>query len=366
MTYFPILKTRDSELRGVHWLADHVKRSIMPLFELTKSRKTKNNPDGPVIKRIETIARDYGNDTFILDPTSFTDLKNKEISAFYHNNGGFNNWLAFLKQQSKHFNFVNLHPTLLVSDENLSTEEEYIKVHRDEFYELQQIFPGKVVYRVPLEYEGLQFDLENFFDAKKQPPIIILDMGYVRKGRASDYANAVKKKLMLINDKQYNIQQVILAGSSFPKDPSEGDMCNDKCGEHPLEEKEVHRICTRGNYSTLLYGDYATIYPLPNEQAGGNGWIPRIDFPTVRDSIKYHRHRRKLEEKNYATAYQNAAKSVVNDQDFGQLEKIIGRNCWGVEQIYNAANGYPAGLSPSFWISVRINLHITLQSILSR
>jgi hypothetical protein len=357
MIYFPIVKTRDAELRGVCWLADKTKTTATPLFELTRSRKTKKASHGPIEKRLETIAQEYGHTPFGIDLTSFVDLKNEEIEAFYDYRNGFGNWVSFVERQQTVF--PSLIPTLIVSDEDIDTEEKYVETHKKESENLSDSFQ-KVIYRIPGDYDAIEFDLDRFFEPTN-PPIVLLDMGFIPKEKGKEFAKIAEQQLMTIHQPQYGIKHVILAGSSFPKDPTENNGGNDH-GENILEEVIMFEQC-RKTYADLIYGDYATINPLPNERAGGNGWVPRIDFPTEK-AIIYHRRRKKKNENNYAPAYIEVARTVVEDDRFSRLRKRLGDQCWGISQILLAAEGYPPSMAPAFWISVRIHLHITLQCLI--
>jgi hypothetical protein len=357
MIYLPILKTRDAKLRGVCNLSNDVKASITPLFELTKSRKTPKTPDGPIIKRLNTINHDYGTTPIGLDLTSSTILVNKEISALNNNDHGFQNWTNFLQQQKK--SFPSLIPVLLISDVGMRMENEYIEAHRQEIENLKKIFE-KFIYRIPETYEALDFDLDNLFESHTMP-IVLLDMEFIPKDRGKDYAQQAIPKLQIIL--KHNIQEIILSGSSYPSHPAENNTSNNTLnvekGENRLEEVIMFQECKK-EYKNLIYSDYASLYPLPNEHAGGRGWIPRIDFPT-RDSIIYYRRKKREGEQNYIPAYTDVARAVVKDKQFIELQEIIGDDCWGIQQIDYAASGSPPGMTPAFWISVRINLHMTLR-----
>lgn len=353
--YFPIIKTKDAELRGMCSLAQETKNDIVPLFELTRSRITPKLPDGPVAKRLAKIATDYGTTPLSLDLTSFTDLQNSEIRGYYDAKDGFQKWTQFIYEQTD--TFPDIYPVLLISDEGISSEDEYCQRHRPEVASLLDSC-GKLIYRISGDYEALQFDLENLFDSSNQP-IVVLDMEYIPREKGEVYAQKACQSLEIID--QHGVQHVILTGSSFPKDPTEnGDQ---GYGENKLEEVLMYNHCKR-QFSELIYGDYASIYPLPNERAGGRGWVPRIDFPSVsEDLIVYYRDKKKTNEGSYKNAYIRVAQKVVRDRRFLDLKTCIGQQNWGIQQILLAAEGYPPGLNPSFWISVRINLHVTLRQL---
>jgi len=360
--YLPILKTRDAELRGVCSLAENVKQGIVPLFELTKSR---SNPrakdgqiDGPVHKRVEKIQRDYGTGVIGLDLTSIPALQNQYILTLLKNDNGFSEWVNYVNTLKN--TFPDLIPVLMVSDAGIDTEDRYIEVHRHEAANL-----GKCMYRAPLDYGTMVFDIQNFF-APGNFPIVVLDAGYIPQNQGK----IIAAKILPIIASIYGtgVTEIILAGSSYPSDPTTNNAGRDS-GENILEEVRMYLECKK-TYPNLIYGDYATLYPSPSDREGGRGWIPRIDFPTCPvdendcGAIAYHRSRRDKTETSYAPAYRRAARKVKQDQRFHKLIQKIGDKNWGIQQILSTADGDYVGLSPSFWISVRINLHVTLRQLI--
>jgi len=357
MRYVPILKTRDAELRGIENLAEDVKDAITPLWELTRSRRTKKDQDGKLQRRLEQVARAFGvQREFGLDITSHIDLQNKEIIRLFQQHDSYNAWVVFLEQQK--ISFPRLIPTLLMSDDGLEADQ-YIKVHKKEISKLHKSF-DQYIYRVNFDYDDLEFDMNGVF-GNSLLPIALLDMEYIPQGREKRYTERAIEKIKVLADA--GIEKIILAGSSFPKSPTDGG--GDTQGEHRCIEIDIYNNCKK-KFPNLIYGDYATIYPLPNERAGGQGWVPRIDFPVLYSkedsiSIRYHRDRKAKNEKSYSSAYIRVAKEVFKDEKFGKLRKQLGDNNWGIYQIWMASEGYPPALNPSFWISVRINLYIALQ-----
>ena len=87
-----------------------------------------------------------------------------------------------------------------------------------------------------------------------------------------------------------------------------------------------------------------------------HGWIPRIDVPLA-DSVFYYRERRADKNMNYAPQYTKVAQYVVADKSF---PSDLDWN-WGVQQIRDCAGGSKPGSAPSFWIAVRMNIHLAQQ-----
>jgi hypothetical protein len=158
----------------------------------------------------------------------------------------------------------------------------------------------------------------------------------------------------------FSLGKVVLAATSFHRNPIE--FGGEESGEFRLEECLFYEAVNDAVKPELIYGDYATINPIRVFQAGGRGWVPRIDMPTE-ELIFYYRSRKRAIEASYATAYTRVAKLICRDRRYRAVRNRIG-DCWGIEQVELSAEGYPQGLSPSFWISVRMNIHITLRTSL--
>ena len=110
----------------------------------------------------------------------------------------------------------------------------------------------------------------------------------------------------------------------------------------------------------ISYGDYGSINPLRNDLVFTRGWRPRIDFPTSKNRIFYYREKRSKDKggtySSYGSHYVSVAKKVVGNGAFEDIPES-----WGVKQIKSAARGFPPGKSPSFWISVRMEIHMLQQ-----
>ena len=162
---------------------------------------------------------------------------------------------------------------------------------------------------------------------------------------------------MISNLESLSLGKIVLSATSFPKNPTE--FGGEEEGNFGLEEGFLYKKVDDAIDSTSIYGDYATINPIRSLQAGGQGWIPRIDMPTE-ELVFYYRSRKRELEASYAKAYTRVARQVIKDERYKEVKDKID-NCWGIKQIELAAKGDPQGLSPSFWISVRMNIHITLR-----
>lgn len=356
IVYIPIIKTSDAEIRAVENLNDDVKDDITPLFELTRSRRTKNIPRGDIIRRLDRLEEAYGPRQFVLDLTADLGSRNRQIEKLQNNAGGYENWVKFMFLRKE--DFSEIIPVIQISDIGIDNARDFYRRIKEQVDSLNENF-NNVVYRFPLEYEDFSEDLRVICRAISGEKVIcIVDAGFITQEKSSIYSTKAIDVIGELED--FSLGKIVLAATSFHRNPTE--FGGEEDGEFQLEELLFYEKVSEAVESELIYGDYATINPIRIQQAGGRGWIPRIDMPT-KDIIFYYRSRRSQAEASYATAYTRVARRMVKDRRYKKVKGMI-NNCWGIEQIELAAQGYPQGLSPSFWISVRMNIHITLRRFL--
>jgi hypothetical protein len=354
ITYVPIVKISDAETRGVENLSDDVKNTITPLFELTRSRRSKKVPRGDIYRRLNRLEEAYGNSQFILDLTSDPALRNRQIEDLQNNVKGYKNWVSFISSLEE--NFDDIIPVIQISDIGVDNARDFYNRIKRQVHEMSKIF-NNIIYRFPLGYNDFAEDIDVICQEIYSDKIIcLIDAGFITQEKSTIYSQKAIDVVEKLKD--FSLGKLVLAATSFPKNPTEFGGENE--GEYQLEEILFYNEVISRTKSDLIYGDYATINPIRVEQAGGRGWVPRIDMSTKEDAVFYFRSRKKKTETNYAPAYIRVAKRMVQDRRYQETKDILD-NCWGIEQIELAAQGYPQGLSPSFWISVRMNIHITLR-----
>ncbi len=334
-TYTPIIKSTDAELRGFGNLSYEVKKLILPVFELTRSRKSKGSPDGNIHKRMDQISDIVGKLPFVLDLTSHDDLMNDQITDLLDESGGFRNWIDFLKEYKE----LNIIPAI-----HMYEDTEHDLIH-DEINGLLKNH-DKIALRVEADDDQLFEYLEiikNCLDSDDQL-LLIIDYGFVESSNIDVVIVNLMRRLGELPT-GFNPWAISICGSSFPPSVVKHTPdCYDAYGTIELIEKYVYSKVSE-RFKKTIYGDFASVHPVRYEVRGG-GWVPRVDF-SLEDSIIYKRYRRN------AGGYEAAASEMVNDSRYEDLE------CWGNGEIENAANGSPNGLSPSFWIAVRMNTHLT-------
>jgi hypothetical protein len=353
IVYVPIIKTGDAEIRAVENLNDDVKDDITPLFELTRSRKSKNVPRGDIIRRLNRLEEAYGNRQFIIDLTADPILANKQIEHLRDNRNGYRKWIAFLVSLKE--DFPEIIPVIQISDENVKNEDDYYDRIKKQVGSLGGYF-NLVAYRFPIEYDDFKGDLGAICQAISSDKIIcVVDAEFITQEKSGIYSTKAIDVIKELED--FSLGNIALAATSVHRNPAE--FGGKKEGELQLEECLFYDTVNSAVEAELVYGDYATINPIRILQAGGRGWIPRIDMPTEK-TLFYYRSRKRQLEASYASAYTRVAKRMIKDKRYKKVKDKID-NCWGIEQIELAADAYPQGLSPSFWISVRMNIHITLR-----
>lgn len=148
--------------------------------------------------------------------------------------------------------------------------------------------------------------------------------------------------------------EYIIASTSFPNNVSDlGDSDSDTFSISEINMyNEILSI-----HNDVIYADYASINPIRNDTVRmARGWIPRIDVP-LKDAIYYYKKRRPKGVRAYASTYTQVARLVCSDPRFPYDLS----NNWGIIQILSCSEGGAPSASPSFWISVRMNIHIVQQ-----
>lgn len=335
--YFPILKSRTSELRAYENLSIQAKQEMLPIIELTKSRISKSNPEGSIKKKIEEIKKILDSNLFILDLTTDDTLKNSQIDRMLlKSQNGYKEWVDFIKKIINTYN-LKIIPCI------------HYNPNRIEDVKLQIKQLGESIKNLPL---ALRFDakdndnpkyIENIKEFTKDC-ILILDGGYTEKSLDFNLESISK----------YNFKAIICAYSSFPSAlPNNGEDVE----IYPLTEQKNY-VLLKKQYPYIFYGDYACAHSIRYDTQA-RGWIPRIDIPLLdyhQRDILYYCRCRTSERINTEQAYQNCAKSLFK---INEIKDSIDDSIWGFRVFDDAINGYVAGKSPSFWISVRMNIYIT-------
>lgn len=349
--YVLIVRTGAAEIKAVENLDDTVFDDVLPLIELTRGRKKtiENIVSYPFESRLDKLAAKLRGKQVAFDVTSDEELSCTETDRFYNYANGYECWVEFLQSLKQENIFSEIVPTLITNYEDEHFEENF----RKEIHTLLDEF-GVVLYRCSIEdedcYEDLDFiqkELEN------QKMYILIDCGYMAQAMQNNVAEKCKARIRNIHNLLSCNYDIIICGTSFPNNIS--DIGNDASDTFRISEVDVFESCHEVD-DTVVYGDYGSINPKRNDGIiMARGWIPRIDVP-LENAIFYYRQRRPKGESKYSFTYREVAKRVLKDQRFPHM-----LNTWGTSMIKQCANELIPSSSPSFWISVRMNIHVMQQ-----
>lgn len=361
--YVPIIKTGDAELRALSNIDDAVKNFVMPLFEITRGRKTRNAEEGVIAKKVEFISNHFSEIPFILDLTSDKTLTNSEINQLHSSNNNYERWTQFCIKNKDIFG--KFYPVIQIEEED--DYENYLCKLFEQVKILVQHFDF-IVFRSQNEIEAkdLITDIKGLLDKDAfnsinlhEKLIYVLDYKYIKD--VDKCANTAKIFIGALDT--LGIKNIVLSSTSFPSNVSE-HMSETDYAKFEIKEFDFFNIVkSRLNplNVNLIYSDYASINPIRNDNIFARGWIPRIDVPSVDKNIHCMRQRREKTE-NYAKAYADIAQKVAKQTYFTDLfDSDI--TSWGNAEIQNASRGNVGGAIPSFWISVRMNIYFKLVSL---
>lgn len=337
-SYFPILKTTDSELKAFEHLPDGIKGHILPIFELTKSKRSKKNPIGDIEVRVSKLKELVKKNYFILDLSVEESLINTQIKdMLYDSTNGFGSWTKFISNLINAG--LNVIPVIHYSPYDLDAVRIQIQT-------LSQISP-LLAFRI--ERGDAAFVSEVLKHIAPENLILIIDAKFIKLENAqADKSGIFTDTLQeIISANGDKFKAIVCALSGFPSTVVAKGYGGDETGSFPMIETATSTSLSK-NFN-VVHGDYSSVHPIRYDT--GWGWVPRIDFCSE-DTYFYHRIRR--EDGGYAAA----AKLVKSDERYHKTPHF---SLWGDEQIALAANGTPERSNPAHWIAVRINLYIARQ-----
>jgi hypothetical protein len=331
--YLPILRSRAAELRGLRELSSSDLSKLLPVVELTRSRRTPKNTSGDVRKSVELVCEILGHRPFVADLTSLDSLQNSEFDRLLSDDDSFRVWTDFAEANLPDHCIPIVH--LLEPFELPSFMGQVERLWR----KFQ-----RVAVRIPTSYR----DFGPFLEALVTLPgyqdvVLILDAGFVTKTTVGGAAARLGEMLQEVAG--MGIRDLSVASSSFPISVVSAGG-GDDTGELQLWEVELGKWC-QSQFSNVSYGDYAAIHPMDFKGAVTN-WVPRVDV-MLDDTFYYYRYRRS------DGGYIRAAQGARSDSRYVPLD------CWAHGNIEKAADGNPPGRSPSFWIANRVNFHLARQ-----
>lgn len=349
--YVLIIRTGQAEIKAIENLDNDVFTDILPLIELTRGRKKtiEDIVSYPFEPRFLKLKDKLKGKQVAIDVTSEEGLSCEETDRFYNFENGYECWVNYLLKLKKEKIFKSIIPSLIINFEDNSFEDNLKK----EIHLLVEEF-GSVLYRCSLEDAGCYEDLSLIQkEIGSQKLYILIDCGYMVQAMQNNVAAKCIARIKNLREILKCNFEFIICGTSFPNNISE--IGNDETDTFSISEIFVFEACKKIDRK-IIYGDYGSINPIRNDNViMARGWIPRIDVP-LEKSVYYYRQRRPSKESKYNTTYKEVALKVMKDTRFP-----IDLNAWGISMIKECANGVTPSSSPSFWISVRMNIHIMQQ-----
>ncbi|WP_351017167.1 hypothetical protein [Shewanella sp. AC91-MNA-CIBAN-0169] len=346
--YFPLIKTRDAELRAFQNLSSEVMEQILPIYELTKSRTTKKAPDGDIHRRMRQICEIQDGRPFILDLSTDNKYINPQIEQLVSPYDGFKDWQYFLNLYKE----LNIIPMVHLYEADDDDEDGSTFKEVESFVANISKVKSQIAVRLPhdLSSGDYKYYLEPIIHSLQNECklIVLLDANFVSEDAQSDVADIVdplilSAKEVLDLDGFDKIEDVVMLCTSFPSSPAKAGN-EDAEGKFKILEENIYQgVIEEVN---IKYGDYASINTQQIEMKGGT-FVPRIDI-ALEDgySFIYKRYRRN------DGSYPRCAKSMLIDSEYSNLDT------WADSEILLASEDTPTGISPSFWISVRMVYYI--------
>lgn len=328
--YFPTLRTRQAELRGLQHLNEQRKQQLLPLLTLGRWPRAED-----FTKAGEKAHEAMGQLPYIIDLTNDSAHLGDQQRLLRNPAGGFASWR----------NFASVYPNAIPvaqmpADARL----------RDFTRQAQEIerSVGKLAFRIrdfSAETPLVIAALSSLDDASNA--IVFVDCQYIRSALAA-YITA---SVATINQLRTEFPELMIAilSTSFPSSTLPFVDASQTRGSIEILERELHSRL--GGPSVAAYGDHGSIHSIVYDDAPIMRWAARVDYPR---ELTWYFERRSGDQT--AAGYVSAAQAVVaSDPDIGT------REIWGEQMIIDAANGNPYGKAPAPWISVRVNIHLARQ-----
>lgn len=336
-SYVPVIRTRDAELKGFREIDPKRLDRLIPVIELTRSRRSKSNPTAAVSFSVEKVREILADRYFIADLTSLDSQTTPEIEEMLDESGGFANWVAYVQKVLGSHAIPVAHLTDPFDSEIFDTQLKALGSTQE-----------AVAIRIPtsfLEIEELMETAQRAMGDLGRVAVLV-DAGFVPPSTTAGARGAVLNICKEVAS--YNPAVIVPTSSSFPSSVVAPGYGEDRVGEFPLCEVDISAAVERAlPFMRVLHGDYSCIHPLDFEGTV-TAWVPRVDVP-LESSLFYYRYRRPV------GGYVAAAQAALRDHRYVSLD------CWGDENIKMAAAGEPLGKSPAHWIGARLNFHISRQ-----
>lgn len=342
-TYYPKLRTRAAELKGLKHLTDTRKDQIIPLITAGKWPRATTFESG-----INKISEVFENRPFFLDLTDEYDTFNEEQALLKSPTNNYQNWREYVQR------FPNAIPVAQVNRQ--ASLRDFVMQAR-----LCEKAFGKVVFVI----NDYVRDIEHVISALSalddvNNAITFIDSKYIR----NSYSAVLAANIQTINEIRNEIPDANIStlSTSFPSSlASFSNDTNKTRGVIDILERQLHEEL--GGYEVASYGDYASIHGIVYDNAPEvMRWAARVDYPTEQYWQFERRPKNSVTNGSTGTAksdFQHAAQAI-----FQSYPNIASSDIWGEKMIYETAtnpNFDEIGFGPAPWISVRVNIHLSKQ-----
>ncbi len=335
--YFPTLRTRRSEMRGLKELDANRKSKIVPLLTLGRWPRATDFE-----RAAEKSAEVMNSQPYFLDLTNDITHLGEQQKILRDSSGGFKAWRDFVGKYDQAISVIQLNPDAKV---------------RDVFKQARLIEQSSA--RLAFRIKNFTSDTPLVVNAisaidEVSNVIVFIDCQYIRDSFTA-YVTAVVATINQLRNEFPDLMIVVLS-TSFPSSVLSYLHSNQTNGSIEILERQLHdRI---GGNPVAAYGDHASIHSVVYDDMdiAFMRWSARIDYP---QNFQWFFERRAKD--RTSSGFVSAAKSIIEiDPDIGT------RGIWGEQMIVNAASsGIPYGSAPGSWIAVRVNIHLSRQIDLS-
>ena len=338
--YFPSLRTRGAELKGLLELRPESKDKIFPVITLGKWR----NMEG-VEPSMDKINECLGERPFILDISNEFQHQNAEARRLKHPTNNFENWVKFVESNEK------IVPVVQFSAD--AKTREIVKQANN----LEKI-GRQPVFKITDFKNDIQKTLSSLYSLENpENSLIVIDASYIRelssKAIKPGTLENILKALNMLIDEFPEVTRV-LSGTSFPRSVTPFlDEGVETSGKIDMLENILYEEI---GSDIIKYSDHASIHSVVYDDTGGM-FLPRIDVPD--DGFWYFERRPKTD----SSGYISAAKALLERHSY-----LKDSPTWGAELIRNTADERnkedkktPTIKAPVTAIAVRANLHMEYQ-----
>lgn len=328
--YFPTLRTRQAEMRGLQELNIDRKRRLLPLLTLGRWPKAMD-----FARSAEKANEVMEGLPHFLDLTTDASHLGAEQQKLRDPANGFEAWRVFVQGYANAIPVVQL----VAGAKQRDQVKQASWLERD---------VGKVAFRIQ-DFATDTPMVINAISALDDPAnaIVFIDCQYIRSALAA-YVTATIATINQLRT-QFPELMIVVLSTSFPPSVIPFSDANQRRGTIDIQERDLHaRI---GGESVAAYGDHGSIHSVVRDDVTIMRWSARVDYPREK-TWSFERRPGDQSKAGFADA---AVDLVRADPAMGS------RGIWGEQMILDASNGNVFAGAPASWIAVRVNIHLARQ-----